>query len=587
MIPIKRVDRITQVADAAVKIEAALGELHHCHRFGRYSSLFPQKPYFLFSHCAHLLFSLWLDEQNSATKVFAESQGLTVLFNKVDFGALRYLDYSRRMLYANAYEEHLKNEPKWFKLWIKALQELQGSEAGAFEEFYKQFFACLSDCSVLEGKLTRRDQKALTGLVQSPRAGRLLLRSTWILEDVISTASSHIARLDPAPYAIEQMQILICLLSQLRRTIVRETSARGPYTLSTGGGWDAPSTFGRFFSRKTSGLLTVTPGEGDGQVTCTYAGNAGSKVREHTWTRSIAALPCAYEELLFKTWPQNPREQSRDGETPAQTHWIVPAMEAGHLETVSRHADALLARFGKYPAYGSFVETAAQVLRNGRQEWTSTELPWGYIHKLDQLMNKLKFACREAKVLGGGNPVEKVVANLWPPRCMPPQETIESPALEDRERQTDLSEEPEPISLESILQPQCYKGRGCTDQPPTAQDGDCSRQAQSIPSMCDASDDVAVKSATQALVWRLLEWHRQIAEGHDHKPLSLVQLQNDLGWTQSKVLQTMNKLFGNKPFALYTQKCVDKSIRSFLEDSRVRLKEGSESNAQTLCSSTG
>jgi hypothetical protein len=202
-------------------------------------------------------------------------------------------------------------------------------------------------------------------------------------------------------------------------------------------------------------------------------------------------------------------------------------------------------------------------------------------------MNKLKFAYREAKVLGGGNPVEKVVANLWPPRCMPPQETIESPALEDRERQTDLSEEPEPISLESILQPQCYKGRGCTDQPPAAQDGDHSRCPGPSPSTHGTSDDVAGKSATQALVWRLLEWHRQVAEGGNHKPLSLIQLQNDLGWTQSKVLQTMSKLFGSQPFALYTQKCTDKSIRSFLEDSRGRLKEGSESNAQTLCSSTG
>jgi len=419
----KRVDRITQVADMVVKTEAALGELHHYYRLGRHLSAFPQKPYFLFSHCAHLLFCLWLDEQNSAMKVFTESQGLAALFNRVDFGALRYLDYSRRMLYANAYEEHLKNEPKWFKLWIKALQELQGSEAGTFEEFCQQFFSCLTDYSVLEGKLTGREQKALTSLVQGPRTGRLLLHSTWVLEDVICTASSFVARLDSASYAIERMQILVCLLGQLRRAIVRETAARGPYALSTHCGWDRPSTLGRLFGRKTSGLLTVTPGDGDGQITCTHMGNAGSKVRERTWTRRIDALPCAYEELLFKTWPENPRGQSSEGEMPAQAHWVVQAMEAGHLETISRHADKLLERFGKCPADNGLVETAAHVLRNGQPEWTSTELPWDYIRRLDRFMNKLKFACREAKALGGENPAKKVVASLWPPRSMPPQET--------------------------------------------------------------------------------------------------------------------------------------------------------------------
>lgn len=639
MIPIKRADRITQVADMVMKTEAALGELHHYHRLGRHLSLFPQKPYFLFSHCAHLVFSLWREEQDSPVKVFTASPGLTALFTKMDFGALRYLDYGRRMLHANACEEHLRNEPKWFRFWVKLLQELQGSEAGTFEEFYQQFFACLDDCSVLEGRLTRGDQKALTGLVQGPRAGRLLLHSTWVLEDVISTASSHIARLDPASHAIEQMQILVCLLSQLRRAILLEAAAEGPYRLSSGCGWDAPSTLGRLFARKTPGLLTVTPGDGNGEITCTYTGNGDSKGQERTWTRSIAALPCAYEELLFKTWSPHPPEQSPNDETAARARWIVQAVEADHLETISNQADKLLERFGRYPAHGSLVETAAHILRNGRRQWTATELPWGYVRTLDQFMNKLKFACREANVLGGEHPAAKVVANLWPPRSTPSQETgtaarqepapqpvameeaqvrpVDAPeraedetavlAADSRatgrdvppapadpgaggpEPQTDLSEEPEPISLESLLEPQCFKGRDHASRRPIAcgQDDGSRPHTGPNPAADGGPQDVADRPATQSLVWRMMEWHRPTTEGNEHQPLSVTQLQNDLGWTQARVLQTMSNLFGSKPFTRYRRKCTDKSIRRFLEDFSANLKERSKSTAQTLYSSAG
>jgi len=57
MIAGQQADRTAQLADMVMKTEAALGEPHHCRRFGHHLRLFPQKSYFLLSHCAHLLLS--------------------------------------------------------------------------------------------------------------------------------------------------------------------------------------------------------------------------------------------------------------------------------------------------------------------------------------------------------------------------------------------------------------------------------------------------------------------------------------------------------------------------------------------------
>ena len=412
-----RADKIAQVTDTMVKTEAALSEMHHYYKFGRYLGVFPQKPYFLFSHCAHLLFSMWLGEQDSPAGVFTRDCSLTALLNTLDPGSLRYLDYSRRMLYANAYEEHLKNEPQWCKFWVRLLQELQQSNAASCEEFSRQFFSCLADPRFLEGKLARQDEKALADLVQGPGAGRLFLHSVWVLEDMISTVTSHIGTLDPAAHGIERMQSLVCLLDQLRRIIVLEAAVKGPYVLSSDSGWGEPSALARLFLGKAPAVLSITPREEGGEITCTCTWNADSpKARQRTWVRHVGALPHAYEEVLFKTWPLDGEEPSSEGRTSGRARWVVDDLEAGHLETVSQHVDKVVQGLGRHPGYGSFVEEVSHVVRNDLSRWKAAEVPWAYIKRLDQLTERLKFACREAKALGGENPAEKVVARLWPPR---------------------------------------------------------------------------------------------------------------------------------------------------------------------------
>jgi hypothetical protein len=419
MVPVKRTDKTAHIADIAMKTEAALRELHYYYKAGRHLGDSPQKLYFLFSHCAHLLFSLWLIEQNDPTGVIARSPGLATLMPKLDFQALRYLDYSRRMLYANAYEEHLRNEPKWFKFWMGLLQVLQVSDAAGIEKLFGQFSACLAECSFfeLEGRPSPQDQKALADLVQGPRAGRLLLQSIWVLEDVVAATSSHIAGLDPSEHLLEQMQLLICLLGQVRRTIIWETAVKGPYAFSAGGDWEVPSTLTRMFRGSARGLLTITLKEEGGEVTCAFTRNSDGRANERTWVRNLSALPYAYEEALSRTWPQATEEQPADAEASgqAQAHWVVHAVEAGHLETIAKHVDIVLEGLGRCPACHALIEDVARVVRNGRSQWTTAQLPRSYLRTLDQLADKLRFACREANAVGGQSPAESVIVRLWPP----------------------------------------------------------------------------------------------------------------------------------------------------------------------------
>jgi hypothetical protein len=606
-----RLDEVTRIADIVVKTEAALGELHNYHRFGRHLEGFPQRLYFLFSHCAHLLFSLWLIEQDSPTGIFAASSSLKTIINRLDFDTLRYLDYSRRMLYANAYEDHLKNESKWFRFWVKLLQELQGSDAVGCEEFARRFAVCQTDSSLLEGKLGKQDQKVLANLVQSPRTSRLLLHSIWVLEDMISTAGSYIAGLDPRVHAVEQIQSLACLLSQLRGAIVLETQARGPYILSADNRWGTPSVFDRLLCRKTPGLLTVTSGEDRSEIACTYTWDSGGQKQERKWVRSISALDCTYEEALFKTWPQAAPTEEQECATPEQTEarWIVHELEAGHLEAICRHADEVLAGLGKRPSYSGLIECVAHTMRDGRSEWTTVELPWNHVRKLDQLIGRLKFACREAKVLGGETPGEKVAAKLWPLSSASAGETDEGhptevPAGSAKEEapSTHTPEQPEPPAgsvaqapatepriqdpgdldvqrvdrlselIGLLLDKEAESGEVQPVSPPAC---DCSEGNEIEPpsGIGRAANDLTDQVAVQLLVRRLLEWHEGPGRSCSGEPISLEQLQLDLGWSRSRVRQAMSDLFCCDPFDAYERKCTEQSIGDFLHASGVRAGE--------------
>jgi len=416
---------VEHIAQVLTKTEAALGELHHYYKFGRHTDVFPEKPYFLFSHCGHLLFSLWLLEADSEKRIFNEDSRLSRIIQQLDFNALRYSEYKRRMLHADAYEEHLQNEPTWFRFWIKAIEVLDGSTVSQSRAFPQKLLRGTMQDGSLEGKPNRKKRQALQNLVRSGEAGRLILRSTWILEDMIAAVASHSLTMHPQKHAIVRVQVLTGLLQRLRRHIVLDSAVKGTYALSVDPTWGLPSALSRLWRNRTQGELTVAPVDEGGTINCTYTWTSGRKQKTQSWTQEVSALQQDYEDTLFKTWSYDTGQylQGIDDSFQTEACWVVDDLEANDLETISQQADRLLESFAALPAYGGFVEKIAGVLRNGRPQWQPRELSWNYVKRLDRIVERLRFVCREAKVLGGADPVAQVIVNLWPPQQWPLEET--------------------------------------------------------------------------------------------------------------------------------------------------------------------
>ena len=231
MIPTRQVDREAHIAEILLKSEAALGELHQYYKFGRHEGAFAEKPYFLLSHCAHLLFSLWLTENESPAGLFEYSSYLNALVAKLDFGALRYTDYKRRALHADTFQEHMKNEPKWFQFWLAALEKQDGIKPLDGPEFSRNVLTYVSHPEFLEGKVSKKSRKTLAGFMKTDTVARILHRSMSVLEEMTAAIVFRFTNLDQSHHTSEQLASLICMLRHIRRMIVSEAPAQGPYVL--------------------------------------------------------------------------------------------------------------------------------------------------------------------------------------------------------------------------------------------------------------------------------------------------------------------------------------------------------------------
>ena len=417
MIPTRQVDRETHVADVLLKSEAALSELHHYYKFGRHEGGFPEKSYFLLSHCAHLLFSLWLTESESPSGLFEYSPQLSALASDLDFDALRYADYKRRTLQTDTYQEHLKNEPKWFRFWLKALGTQDGPRALNSDAFAQNVLTYVNHPGFLEGKASKKSRKALTDLMKTDAVARIFYRSMAVLEEMVAGIVFRFTRLDQSKYTTEQLASLIGLLYQARRTIVCETPAQGPYVLLSNKNWGVPSALFRMYGGRVRGSLKVVPKRDGGSIICSYSWTSGGQTKSRSWTRDTSALTAPYEEELFKTWSYDTGEHLQNPEPPTdpQAHWLVQSAEVGRLRKTCRHLDTVRRILARNPQCSGLIAALADVSIDNQANWQDGKLAWTYIRMLDQLLNKLKFAYREARVLGGNNPGEEVIANVWPP----------------------------------------------------------------------------------------------------------------------------------------------------------------------------
>lgn len=420
MVRKKQADKTELITDILVKMEAALAEVFAYYKFGRYEGTFWGKPYFLLSHCARLVFSLWLIDEDSGWTIFRGAPCPAALVTRLDFGSLRHVDDARRILQAESSQDPLKNEPRWFNSWMQILDGLTYPGSPDSQESAHQVLIPAGHRAFLDGEMPRRDRRTIKLAVKTEQVGRLLLRSMSVLKDAIWAMTYYLAALDSRTCFPEQVRALTCLLSQIRRTIVCETPATGPYVPSNAKGWAMPPLLSRLYFGKTRGVLKVVLRREGGGVICTYDWTSDSGPNRRSWTCSLSALKGTYEESLFRTWAYETGECRHDGAGPSgeRACWMVQSTEAGLLRSISRHAEALFRALGANPICSGMVEAVAGIVGNNDMKGRRSVLPWTCVRQLDQVLEQLKSVYRAAAVADEDNPVEQLIAEMWPVQHM-------------------------------------------------------------------------------------------------------------------------------------------------------------------------
>lgn len=409
-------NRAQHVAEILLKIEAALQDVSACRKFGPYGYHLSEKLYFLFSHCSHLMLSLWLADEDSNGVVLCKGCPPAAFTAGLDFEGLREAEYQRGMLYADSIAGHLKNESKWFAVWMQMLERLDPAGEGCFRKFSRMVLQHIEDQTFPERRTGRKDRKRLEELMQEDATGRLLLRSVYVLEDLARSVIRYLGGLDPKTHTAEQIAAVTCLLEQARRTIICDTPAKGPCAPFGARNWKMPLILALSCRGRNPGLLTVVPKRGGGGIVCRYDWASDNERRSHRWTLATSMLPRPYEEGLFTTWSYPTGECQQDSYDPLESRacWTIQKDQAAYLEGIARETDAVLQTLAGCPVCRNLSEAVQGIVRNNRSRWEPGELSWSYIAQLDQVLTGLKFICREAKILEGVNPVERAIMQVWP-----------------------------------------------------------------------------------------------------------------------------------------------------------------------------
>jgi hypothetical protein len=395
---------------------SALEDVFQHYKMGRYGEAFPEKPYFLLSRCTHVFFSLWLAEQESEQGFFGTAAPPAAFALDLDFGELRYSEYKRRMLQEDGFEEHLRNETKWFEFWMRILEQFDKSNTPAYQKFCQDLLMWAREPGFLEGKVDRAHRKALRAFLRGDEAGRALTGTMRLLEDLLRAIVGCYTTPGTGTGVVEPMILLAGLLGEMRRIIVWETPAQGPCVPFGKTRWRNPSPWQRLLRGRTPGSLTVVPKREGGEIICTFQPAADSAGRPASWVRPMTSLADTYEAELFATWSYDSGAyQEHPDQFPGlPACWTVQNAEAGRLEILSKHIDSLLEVLQRDPVCTRLAAAVGGVSRNDAAQWQAVALPWTYVNQLDQLVGKLTFVCREARAVGTEDAARGIVERVWP-----------------------------------------------------------------------------------------------------------------------------------------------------------------------------
>jgi hypothetical protein len=415
MSSIRRTELTHSLVQSFSGARAALEDVFQHYKMGRYGEAFPEKSYFLLSRCTHVLFSLWLAEQENERGFFGLAVPAAFTLG-LDFGELRYSEYKRRMLHGDEIEEHLRNETKWFEFWLRILEQFDKANAPAYQKFCQDLLAWVREPGFLEGKAARAHRKALHAFMMGDETGRVLTGTLRLLEDLLRTVVGCFTTPENRTCVAEQMILLTGLLGEMRRILLWETPAKGPYALGGQARWRNPSPLRRLLGGRTQGFLTVVPKREGGEIVCTFQPTPGSAGRRAAWMRRMTSLAGTYEAELFATWSygSGAHAEHPDQFPGLQACWTVQNAEAGRLEVLSKQIDSLLDVLQQDPACTPLAAAVRGVSRNAAPEWQAVCLPWTYVSQLDQMMDKLTFIYREAKAVGGDDAALRVIERIWP-----------------------------------------------------------------------------------------------------------------------------------------------------------------------------
>jgi hypothetical protein len=235
-------------------------------------------------------------------------------------------------------------------------------------------------------------------------------------------------------------------------------------------------------------------------------------------------------------------------------------------------------------------------------------LAWTSVKALDELLDKLNTAYRQARILGGENPGDTVIADMWPPQASPCQQGATRPGV-----RVSVTVRPSPESASPVTAPPAQpdqtpaetqvEDRRADNQPPETDQQSpsepvaptpgtqCrSEESEDVPMPAEQSvdnlreDDTPTSNASPVnepgsettpaesddtalrLRQTLRERHCPADEPPDYNPVSQKQLTQQLGWTRAQVQHAMKTIFGPRPFAVYRNRCNSKTIADILAE---------------------
>ncbi len=411
----ERMDKKHPMAESFSEAKSTLDQVFRFYKWRRHTQSFPEEVYLLLSRCMYVCFSLWRSDQENQGDFFRRSPPPTAFWIGLDFAQLQGSEHGGSVLPAAARGDHFTNDTRWFEFWMKTLEQSDPRAAPIYREFSRHILACVGRKDLLDIKVGHRNRKALELFLRKDEAGRVLLRTIAVLEDLIQAIVRYFATLDGRTCVLEKVTLLTGFLSEMRQVLVWETPAKGPYSPSADARWRGRSPLTWLSRDRTPGLLTVIPRREGGEILCVYSPVANARVRHASWVCKIASLKGTYEEALFATWSYDTGEHRKYPEQfPGVTAgWTVQYAEAQRLETLARQVDLLLAALQGNPQCQRLVEAVRSLLRNGASRWKATVLPWTYVKHLDQLLEKLTSVYREANTAAGRDAAERVVAKIW------------------------------------------------------------------------------------------------------------------------------------------------------------------------------